>query len=56
MKDDPHLICVATRIKVLQRELSDAEWDNSPTIDIIRHELAHFTNLAERGILVEPTF
>lgn len=50
------LICVATRIKQLQKELSDAEWNNSPDISFLRHELAHFTSLAERGIVYEPTF
>jgi len=52
----PDLICVSTRIKQLQKELSDAEWNNSPNISFLRHELAHFTSLAKSGILYEPTF
>lgn len=50
------LTCVATRIKELQKELSDAEWDNSPNVAILRHELEHFTSLAKQGIVYEPDF
>lgn len=50
------LTCVATRIKELQKELSDAEWESSPNVDMLRHELEHFTNLMRRGILLEPDF
>lgn len=56
MKADPSFVCVATRIKELQKELSDAEWENSPNLAILQHELAHFTKLVSQGILVEPNF
>jgi hypothetical protein len=56
VKFSPELTCVATRIKKLQKELSDAEWENSPNVGFLRHELEHFTSLAKRGIVYEPNF
>ena len=53
---DVRLIDVASTVKHLRKKLSDAEWDETPDVPIIRSELAHYEALSEQGVLWEPTF
>jgi hypothetical protein len=55
-EDDARLIDVASEVKRLRKELSDAEWDDTPDVPILRSNLAHYEALAEQGVLWEPTF
>ena len=56
LKLDPRLTCVATQYKVLQRELSDAEWNNDPRAKLIRTEFMRFEALIQQGVMYEPNF
>ena len=53
---DARLIDVASMVKHLRKKLSDAEWDETPEVPILRSELAHYEALSEQGVLWEPTF
>jgi hypothetical protein len=54
--DDPRLTNVSAEVKRLEREVSDAEWDNDPRLAALAQELRHYKELQEKGILYEPTF
>lgn len=56
MMNDPHLTSVAKRVRKLERELSDAEWDDDPRFGAIALELQHYKKLQEEGKLWEPNF
>ena len=53
---DPRLVCVATRYKELTRELSDAEWDEDPSVELVRAEFKHYQALLQQGLMPEPKF
>lgn len=50
------LICVATRVKELRREVSDAEWEGRDTLQNLTNELKYYERLANDGVKYEPTF
>ena len=56
MMNDPHLESVAKRVRKLERELSDADWDDDPRFSAIALELQHFKKLQAEGKLWEPNF
>ena len=53
---DPHLINVAQQVKKLEREISDAEWDDDPRLSYLARQLNHYKELQAKGILYDPTF
>ena len=50
------LICVATRVKQLRKEVSDAEWEGKDNLQALTTELKHYEKLANDGVDYEPTF
>lgn len=54
--DDPRLTDVSEQVKKLEREVSDAEWDNDPRLEFLVKELRHYKELQEKGELYEPKF
>lgn len=56
MMNDPHLTSVAKRVRKLERELSDAEWDDDPRFSAIALELEHYKKLQAEGKMWEPNF
>lgn len=50
------LICVATRVKELRKEVSDAEWEGSKDLQKLTHELKYYENLASKGEKYDPNF
>ena len=56
MMNDPHLTSVAKRVRKLERELSDAEWDDDPRFSAIALELEHYRKLQAEGKMWEPNF
>ena len=50
------LICVATRVKELRREVGDAEWEGKDTLQRLSTELKYYEQLANNGVKYEPTF
>lgn len=54
--NDRHLISVAKRVRKLERELSDADWDDDPRYSIIASELEHYKKLQAEGKMWEPNF
>lgn len=50
------LICVATRVKELRKEVSDAEWEGKDTLQILITELKYYERLANDGVEYDPTF
>lgn len=50
------LICVATRVKELRREVSDAEWEGKDNLQRLTTELKYYERLANDGVKYEPTF
>lgn len=50
------LICVATRVKELRKEVSDAEWERKDNLQALTRELNHYEKLANDGVLYEPNF
>ena len=53
---DDRLIDVVARTKALSKEISDAEWVNSPQSSILKRELNRYKDLLEEGIHYEPKF
>lgn len=53
---DPYLINVSERVKSLERELSDALWEEDPRSEMLEHELQYYQQLALKGQNYEPTF
>lgn len=54
--DDPRLTEVSAEVKKLEREVSDAEWDNDPRLEYLVQQLRHYKELQEKGQLYEPNF
>lgn len=50
------LICVATRVKELRKEVGDAEWEGKDTLQRLATELKHYERLANDGVKYDPTF
>ena len=50
------LICVATRVKELRRQVWDAEWEGKDNLKSLERELKHYEQLANDGVRYEPTF
>lgn len=50
------LICVATRVKELRKEVSDAEWEGKDTLQRLTTELKYYERLANDGVRYDPTF
>ena len=50
------LICVATRVKELRKEVSDAEWEGKDNLQRLTTELKYYERLANDGVKYEPTF
>jgi hypothetical protein len=51
-----NLICVATRLKELRKEVGDAEWEGRKTLQNLTTELRYYEQLANNGVKYEPTF
>tara|TARA_R100001369_G_scaffold718_1_gene2490 strand:+ start:429 stop:599 length:171 start_codon:yes stop_codon:yes gene_type:complete len=56
MYQDDRLIDVVARTKALSKEISDAEWINSPQSSILKRELNRYKDLLQEGIHYEPKF
>lgn len=54
--DDPRLTNVSAEVKRLEREVSDAEWDDDPRVGALARELRHYKELQEQGVVYEPNF
>ena len=54
--DDPHLVDVSREVKRLEREVSDAEWNDDSRLGQLVRELNHYKELQTKGVLHEPTF
>ena len=54
--DDPHLVSVSAEVRRLEREVSSAEWDSDPRLEMLIAELNHYKTLQAAGILYEPDF
>jgi len=54
--DDPHLVDVSKETKRLEREVSDAEWNDDPRLEQLVRELNHYKELQAKGVLYEPNF
>jgi hypothetical protein len=54
--DDPRLVSVAAEVRRLEREVSDAEWDNDPRLEHLVRELHRCKKLLAAGVLYEPNF
>lgn len=50
------LICVATRVKELRKEVGDAEWEGKDTLQNLTEELKYYEKLANDGVKYEPNF
>lgn len=53
---DERLICVATRVKELRKEVGDAEWEGQENLQSLTRELKYYEQLANDGVKYEPTF
>jgi hypothetical protein len=53
---DPHLTYIPREIKRLEREVSDAEWENDPRLAALVSELNHLKEQMNDGKLYEPRF
>lgn len=54
--NDPRLIDVVAEVKRLEKEVSDAEWDDDPRLSYLARQLNHYKELQAKGILYDPTF
>ena len=54
--DDPRLTDVSSTVKKLEREVSDAEWDDDTRLVYLVQQLRHYKELQEKGELYEPNF
>lgn len=50
------LICVATRVKELRKDVGDAEWEGKDNLQALARELKYYEQLANDGVVYEPTF
>lgn len=50
------LICVATRVKELRKEVGDAEWEGKDNLQNLTRELKYYEQLANDGVKYDPTF
>lgn len=50
------LICVATRVKELRRQVNDAEWEGKDNLQKLTTELKYYERLANDGVKYDPTF
>jgi hypothetical protein len=53
---DPRLRYIPDEVRRLDREASDAEWNNDPRLEAVIRELKHMKELQDAGELYEPTF
>ena len=53
---DPRLRYIPDEVRRLDREVSDAEWNNDPRLEAVIRELKHMKELQDAGELYEPTF
>jgi len=50
------LVCVATRVKQLRREVGDAEWEGKDNLQRLTNELKYYEELTTRGVKYDPNF
>lgn len=50
------LVCVATRVKQLRREVGDAEWEGKDNLQQLTNELKYYEELTTRGVKYDPNF
>lgn len=50
------LICVATRVKQLRKEVGDAAWEGNENLKKLERELKYYEQLANDGVKYDPTF
>ena len=53
---DDRLIDVVARTRALSKEISDAEWLDSPQSPLLKRELNRYKALLQEGIHYEPKF
>jgi len=53
---NPDLIYVPDEIKRLEREVSDADWNDDPRLAFLVTELRHYKELLNADKLYEPNF
>ena len=51
-----HLEYIPDEVKRLRREVSDAEWDNDPRLEMLCKELNYYQDKLNKGEIYEPTF
>ena len=56
MYEDDILIDVVARTRALSKEISDAEWLDSPQSPLLKRELNRYKALLQEGIHYEPKF
>jgi len=54
--DDPHLVSVSAEVRRLEKEVSDADWDDDPRLEHLIKELNRCKALLAAGVLYEPNF
>jgi len=53
---NPDLVYVPDEIKRLEREVSDAEWNEDPRLAFLVNELNHYKELLNADRIFEPNF
>jgi len=53
---NPDLVYIPDEIKRLEREVSDAEWNEDPRLAFLVNELNHYKELLNADKLYEPNF
>lgn len=53
---DPRLAFIPDEVKRLEREVSDAEWDQDPRLESLIRELNYYKEKQANGELYEPNF
>lgn len=57
--NDPWLISVAKRVRRLERQLDELEWESGlddPRLAVLIKELEHYRRLDQEGHIYEPIF
>lgn len=50
------LICVATRVRELRKEVDEAAWEGKDNLKNLERELKYYEQLSNDGVKYDPTF
>ena len=53
---DPRLAYIPDEIKKLNKDISDAEWNDDPRLEFLVNELNDYKEKLEKGQTYEPNF